>query len=181
MAQVYLQASANKDKRALLIYQPLAEFFVQRPAASSGDHQRAKSECSNPQSNTSNTRCREFDTLCFCWRWSKFTCRHLPIKTKERCDLSTPCDVILFRPRGERRGKALSGASISERSSQSPYPLQNEARRCRRNSTSFVFDNMPTNLFVGHSGKNKGSPANASLQVGCKTVFAPHSKQPHEM
>ena len=26
-------------------------------------------------------------------------------------------------PRGERRGKALSGASISERSSQSPYPL----------------------------------------------------------
>ena len=37
-----------------------------------------------------------------------------------------------------------------------PYPLQkNQARRCRRNSTSFVFDNMPTNLFVGHSGKNK--------------------------
>ena len=32
---------------------------------------------------------------------------------------------------------------------------RNEAMRCRRNSTSFVFDNMPTNLFVGHSGKNK--------------------------
>ena len=44
---------------------------------------------------------------------------------------------------------------------------KNEARRCRRNSTSFVFDNMPTNLFVGHSGKNKV----VDLSTPCEVIL----------
>jgi len=35
VAQVYLQASANKDKRAL-IYQPLAEFLFSAPRRAQG-------------------------------------------------------------------------------------------------------------------------------------------------
>ena len=44
---------------------------------------------------------------------------------------------------------------------------KNEARRCRRYSTSFVFDNMPTNLFVGHSGKNKV----VDLSTPCEVIL----------
>ena len=62
-----------------------------------------------PLQKRSKEMSKKFDIFCFCWRWRKFTCRHLPIKTKS-IDLSTSCGV-LFRPRGERRGSPTSKAS----------------------------------------------------------------------
>ena len=44
---------------------------------------------------------------------------------------------------------------------------KNEARRCRRNSISFVFDSMPKNLFVRHSSKNKV----VDLSTPCEVIL----------
>ena len=51
--------------------------------------------------------------------------------------------------------RARIPASHAGHRGSNPYPLQkNEARRCRKNSTSFVFDNTPTNLFVRRSSQS---------------------------
>ena len=69
-----------------------------------------------------------FDIFCFYTLWHKFICRRKIIKTKMLIYQLLRIAVLCEAPRGERRGKALSGASASERSSQSPIHYKNKER-----------------------------------------------------
>ena len=61
---------------------------------------------------------KKFDIFCFYTLWRKFIGRHKIIKTKELIYRLLRSAVLCESPCGEQRGKALSEASISERSSQ---------------------------------------------------------------
>ena len=87
-------------------------------------------------------------------------------KTKGELIYQLFAERSFSQPCGEHTGKALSEASISERSSQSWYPDKtSEARRCH--STSLLFLVLRhTNLFVGRGNKNE---RRVDLSTSCGT------------
>ena len=105
-----------------------------------------------PQKNEAR-RCRRISTS-FCFvalRHANLFVGRSGMKTKV-VDLSTPCGVRILQG-APRRAKGKTSRHEVATKSIPLFPQKNEARRCRRISTSFCFVTLRhANLFVRRSG-----------------------------